>query len=72
MRISDKIKQFVLEMTPTIDDQIEATRRYDICNNCIYKEIREKGEVCNLCGCSLKGKIFNPQPQCDKHIINFN
>lgn len=67
MRISDKIKQFVCEMTPSIDAQIEATRRYEICINCENKELRDKGEICNLCGCSIKGKIFNPEAQCDKH-----
>jgi hypothetical protein len=67
MRISEKIKQFVSEMTPSIDAQIEATRRYEICINCENKELRDKGEICNLCGCSIKGKIFNPEPQCNKH-----
>lgn len=67
MRINDRVKQYVEEMIPSINVQIEASRRYEICLNCEHKEYRDKGESCNLCGCSIKGKIFNPEPQCNKH-----
>ena len=69
MRISDKVKEFVNNLIPSIDAQIEAPRRYDICSTCEQKDLRDNVEICKICGCRISGKVFDLEPQCplNKH-----
>lgn len=69
MRISEKIKQIVSEIYPSESSQIEATRRYDICEKCDQFKIIDNIERCDICKCSIRGKLFNPDAQCplNKH-----
>ena len=64
MCINPKILEYVNSLIPSIERQIEATRRYEICLQCDKFDLRENIEICKLCGCRLTNKAFDLEPQC--------
>ena len=60
-KIEEIFKAWNITLNPNNKQSELASKRLEICNSCEYKKTTLGVNICSVCGCSLKAKVFSPK-----------
>lgn len=65
-KIKEIAASWITSINPTQEEEARAKKRVEVCKSCEFKTETVLGDLCSICYCPLKGKIYSPENSCPK------